>query len=119
VPATQRLRVGTTECAFVFDGELAVDPQVLFPRARRDHWPSYEANAEGLAMVPVICLVVWTREGQIVLVDAGNGNHPGARFPGGGLLPESLRELGIHPNDVDVRHLHPRAHRPRRRVHCP
>jgi glyoxylase-like metal-dependent hydrolase (beta-lactamase superfamily II) len=100
--AVQRLSIGATECALVHDGELAVDPQVLFPRARRDRWPSYPANAQGQAVVPVICLVVWTCDGQVVLIDAGNGNHPGARFPGGGLLPASLREVGVQPEDVNV-----------------
>jgi glyoxylase-like metal-dependent hydrolase (beta-lactamase superfamily II) len=94
-----RLRIGTVDCALVDDGDLTVPPEVLFPRARPELWPAVETNAEGSLVLSVICLVIWS-EGQVVLVDAGNGTRPGGRWVGGGRLIAALAEAGVQPEEI-------------------
>ena len=95
------LRVGELECALLDDGELAVPPEVMFPSRRREAWPALETSADGLVVVPVVCLLVRSARG-LVLVDAGNGTRPGGRWTGGGRLLDSLAAAGVRPEDVDT-----------------
>ncbi len=103
-----RLRVGGVECAVVDDSPLLLSPDVVFPAARRSEWPDIHLDEQGLYACPLQCLVV-RPQGQLILLDAGNGTLPGKRWTGGGHLVQSLDELGIRPADVDVvivSHLH-------------
>lgn len=92
------LRVGQTDCSLLDDGELAVPPDVLFPRGRTS---TLAANSQGLVELSVICLLVRSA-GLTVLVDAGNGTRPGGRWHGGGRLLEALAEADVRPEAVDV-----------------
>jgi glyoxylase-like metal-dependent hydrolase (beta-lactamase superfamily II) len=99
--AIHRLKIGETECALVSDGDLQVPLEILFPRNRRELWPTVVTNAEGLLVLSVICLVIWS-DGQVILVDAGNGTRPGGRWSGGGQLITSLAAAGVAPEDVTI-----------------
>jgi glyoxylase-like metal-dependent hydrolase (beta-lactamase superfamily II) len=99
MPTVHRLRIGTIDCALVNDGDLPVPLEILFPRERRELWPAVETNAEGSLVISVICLVVWS-DGQVVLVDAGNGTRPGGRWPGGGRLIPALADAGLQPEEI-------------------
>ena len=89
-----RMRVGSVDCELVDDGLLAVPPEIIFPSSRREAWPPIETDADGRLVLSVNCLLVWSG-GQTILVDAGNGNRPGARFAGGG---ELLKAMSIAPH---------------------
>jgi glyoxylase-like metal-dependent hydrolase (beta-lactamase superfamily II) len=93
-----RMRVGTVECEVVDDGQLAVPPEIIFPAARRAEWPAIETNTDGRLALSVNCLLIRS-DRQVILVDTGNGNRPGARFPGGG---ELLQHLSVAPGEVNV-----------------
>jgi glyoxylase-like metal-dependent hydrolase (beta-lactamase superfamily II) len=99
VPTVHRLRIGTIDCALANDGDLPVPLDILFPRERRELWPAFETNAEGLLVLSVICLAVWS-DGQVVLVDAGNGTRPGGRWPGAGRLIPALADAGLQPEEI-------------------
>ena len=101
----QQLVVGSVHCLVVDDGDLAVPPEVIFPREHRERWPRFETDAEGRIVLSVNCLVVWSG-GQTILVDAGNGTRPSARFPGGGQLAQQLAAEGIEPDVVVLTHPH-------------
>jgi hypothetical protein len=94
-----RLQVGSVACALVDDGDLAVSPEVIFPRAHPERWPTFETNAQGRLVLSVNCLVIWSG-GKTILIDAGNGTRPGARFPGGGQLAGQLAAESIEPDVV-------------------
>jgi glyoxylase-like metal-dependent hydrolase (beta-lactamase superfamily II) len=100
-----RLQVGSVACAFVDDGDLAITPDVIFPRAHPERWPSVELNADGRMLISVNCLLVWSG-GRTILVDAGNGTRPGARFPGGGQVASQLADEGLEPDVVVLTHPH-------------
>ncbi|MBI2321941.1 MAG: MBL fold metallo-hydrolase [Chloroflexi bacterium] len=96
-----RVRVGAVDCVVVNDGDLALPPEVLFPPARRAEWPALSLDERGYYSFPINCLLVWSA-GQTILIDAGNGNKPSNRWPGGGRLLEELAAAGVQPGDLDL-----------------
>jgi glyoxylase-like metal-dependent hydrolase (beta-lactamase superfamily II) len=109
VPTVHRLRIGTIDCALLNDGDLPVAPEILFPRERRELWPAVETNADGMVVIAVSCLVVWSN-GQVVLVDTGDGMRPRGLRPGGGRLIPALADAGLQPEEITtvvVTHSHP------------
>ena len=52
------LKVGQVDCWLLDDGALAVPPEILVPRDRREAWPTFQTDAHGLVEVPVICLFI-------------------------------------------------------------
>jgi glyoxylase-like metal-dependent hydrolase (beta-lactamase superfamily II) len=102
--------VGAIQVAAVADGYVEVPPAAVLPRA---DWAAHREliGADGLLRLSVGGFLVRT-EDRTVLVDAGFGlpsDDPDSSIFRCGLLPASLRSLGVAPAEVDTvvcSHLH-------------
>jgi glyoxylase-like metal-dependent hydrolase (beta-lactamase superfamily II) len=109
-----QVTLGTTTVTYLPDGEVHLDPDVLFPVSGPDGWAVYAPYLDGDGRLPVSVGSFLIRTGtHKILVDLGLGrvdfDVPGlASFTGGTLL-ESLAGEDLGPADIDTvvfTHLH-------------
>lgn len=106
--------IGTTTVTYLPDGEVHLEPTVLFPASAPDGWRAYAPylDADGQLPVSVGSFLIRTAH-HAVLVDLGLGAVDFAlagigSFRGGRLL-DSLAAEGLTPDDIDTvvfTHLH-------------
>jgi len=115
IPSSDRIRVGDFEIIRLLDGTFRVDGGAMFGVVPRTLWAAKAApDRENRITLALNCYLVRT-PGATVLLDTGVGPDVGRRYidfysfdrrPG---LFESLAELGLGPDDIDVvvnSHLH-------------
>ena len=131
-----RVKVGNTEIAMVWDAEFRYAPAMFIPSMPPEKWAPF---LNGLTVDDIqesrVMTFLIRSGGKNILVDAGVGAHGLWRF-GEGHLPESLKALDVTPEEIDYvvpTHLHldhvgwfttstakrPCAHLPQREVHVP
>ena len=101
------VRVGNTEIAMVWDAKFEYAPSQFLASMPREKWAQFGVDPDEVQEARVMTFLIRS-QGKNILVDAGVGAHGLWRF-GEGHLPESLRELGVAPEDIDVvlpTHLH-------------
>jgi glyoxylase-like metal-dependent hydrolase (beta-lactamase superfamily II) len=105
----QTLRLGNMRIDGAHDGRLSFDPAAQFPGMPVELLAAHGGIEGGRWVAPLTTYVVRT-QGGTVIVDTGLGPALG-RFEGEtGLLPASLRRVGLDPDRVDtviMTHLHP------------
>jgi glyoxylase-like metal-dependent hydrolase (beta-lactamase superfamily II) len=104
-----RVKVGNTEIAMVWDAEFRYAPSQFIPSMPPEKWAPF---LNGLTVDDIqesrVMTFLIRSQGQNILVDAGVGAHGLWRF-GEGHLPDSLKELDVAPGDIDYvvpTHLH-------------
>jgi glyoxylase-like metal-dependent hydrolase (beta-lactamase superfamily II) len=115
IAAAERLRLGGFEIVRLLDGTFRVDGGAMFSVVPRTLWAAKaRPDSENRITLALNCYLVRTPDAN-VLLDTGVGPDVGRRYtdfysfdrrPG---LFESLAELGLAPEDVDVvvnSHLH-------------
>jgi glyoxylase-like metal-dependent hydrolase (beta-lactamase superfamily II) len=104
-----RLQVGNAEIAAATDAEFRYVPTQFIPSATAEQWRAYLGGADpNEAFESRVTTYVIRSQGMNILVDAGVGRHGLWRFGDGHLL-DSLKELDLSPEDIDVvvpTHLH-------------
>lgn len=109
-----QVSIGTTTVTYLPDGEVHLEPGVLFPASGPDGWSAYAPYLDADGRLPISVGSFLVRTGaHRMLVDLGLGavdfEVPGlASFTGGRLL-ESLADEGLQPADIDTvvyTHLH-------------
>jgi glyoxylase-like metal-dependent hydrolase (beta-lactamase superfamily II) len=109
-----QVTLGTTTVTYLPDGEVHLDPAVLFPAAGPDGWAVYAPYLDGDGRLPVSVGSFLIRTGaHRILVDLGLGQVdfevPGMASFRGGTLLDSLAGEGLGPADIDTvvfTHLH-------------
>ena len=107
------MRIGPIEVAVVSDGQLAMDPELMFGGGQPEEWRRLvDLDHTGKVPFSINCLLVRVGERRI-LVDTGAGRDEPMlleRYGDAcGRLVENLRGLGLEPTDVDtvvVSHAH-------------
>ena len=109
-----QVSVGTTTVTYLPDGEVHLDPAVLFPASAPDGWSVYAPylDADGRLPISVGSFLIRT-EAHRILVDLGLGavdfEVPNLASFAGGKLLDSLADEGLQPTDIDTvvyTHLH-------------
>ena len=104
-----RVKVGNTEIAMVWDAEFRYAPSQFIPSMPPEKWAPF---LNGLTVDDIqesrVMTFLIRSGGKNILVDAGVGAHGLWRF-GEGHLPESLKALNVTPEEIDYvvpTHLH-------------
>ena len=100
-----QVSVGTTTVTYLPDGEVHLDPAVLFPASAPDGWSvSPYLDADGRLPISVGSFLIRT-EAHRILVDLGLGavdlEVPNLASFAGGKLLDSLADEGLQPTDID------------------
>jgi glyoxylase-like metal-dependent hydrolase (beta-lactamase superfamily II) len=109
--AVRKLSVGAIECWLLSDGTTTYEPAAMFANVSpADLEPALRGSLDADGLIPSTfhCLLIRS-DGRVALVDAGLGDI-GGPDSGLGMMPDSLREAGVEPDDVDtviVSHGHP------------
>ncbi|HEY8491602.1 MAG TPA: MBL fold metallo-hydrolase, partial [Dehalococcoidia bacterium] len=103
------LAIGRVTVAALLDAPMRARPAALFRDVPEEAWEPFRdvMDAEGRLVLSIGSYLVRTPE-RTVLVDTGIGGRERRGFPMGA-LPESLREAGVRPEEVDLvvhTHLH-------------
>jgi len=96
----QRIRVGNVEIAVAFDADWRFVPTEFIAGTTPEDWKPYVADPVAEQEARVLTFVVRS-QGKNILVDSGVGDWGLWRFGAGHLL-DSLRALGLAPEDIDV-----------------
>ncbi len=104
-----KVRVGNTEIAMVWDAEFEYAPSQFLASMPAEKWGPYldGVSPDEIQESRVMTFLIRS-QGKNILVDAGVGAHGLWRF-GEGHLPESLKELDVTPEEIDFvvpTHLH-------------
>jgi glyoxylase-like metal-dependent hydrolase (beta-lactamase superfamily II) len=104
-----RVKVGSTEIAMVWDAEFRYAPAMFIPSMPPDKWAPFlnGATVDDIQESRVMTFLIRSG-GRNILVDAGVGAHGLWRF-GDGHLPESLKALDVTVEEIDYvvpTHLH-------------
>lgn len=104
-----RVKVGNTEIAMVWDAEFRYAPSQFIPSMPPEKWAPFlnGLSPDDIQESRVMTFLVRS-EGKNILVDAGVGAHGLWRFGEGHLL-DSLKELDVTPEEIDFvvpTHLH-------------
>jgi glyoxylase-like metal-dependent hydrolase (beta-lactamase superfamily II) len=111
---TSSITVGDIRITYLPDGHARFEPTAFFPASTRERWQCHRRwlDEQGLMVASMgsFCIQAGNRN---VLVDAGVGQKsvelPGLGTMVGGCLLESLEQVGLQANDIDVlvyTHLH-------------
>jgi glyoxylase-like metal-dependent hydrolase (beta-lactamase superfamily II) len=109
-----QVHLGATTVTFLPDGEVHLEPTVLFPASQPDGWAAYAPylDDDGRLPVTVGSFLVRTEHNNL-LIDLGLGavdfEVPGMGSFRGGRLIDSLAAEGLRPSDIDTvvfTHLH-------------
>jgi glyoxylase-like metal-dependent hydrolase (beta-lactamase superfamily II) len=114
VASRAQVDIGSTSITFLPDGEVHLEPAVLFPPSGEGGWGAYAPYLDGDGRLPVSVGSFLIHTGQHrVLVDLGLGavdfEVPGLGAFRGGRLLDSLKDEGLTPADIDTvifTHLH-------------
>jgi glyoxylase-like metal-dependent hydrolase (beta-lactamase superfamily II) len=109
-----QVRLGSTTVTYLPDGEVHLEPTVLFPASHPDGWAAYAPYLDEDGRLPVSVGSFLVRTGHHnVLIDLGLGavdfEVPGMGTFRGGRLLDSLAAEGLRPPDIDTvvfTHLH-------------
>jgi glyoxylase-like metal-dependent hydrolase (beta-lactamase superfamily II) len=93
--------VGRLRCTVLFDSILRPLADQVFPAEHEARWPDLSLGADRRIRTPVFCLLI-EREGQLILIDGGNGERPDLPEEGQGRLVDGLATLGVRASDVDI-----------------
>lgn len=109
----QTISSGNIRITYLPDGEFTASPAQFYPQVPASEWEVYVQMLGDKGLIPssIGAHVIQTGT-HTILVDTGNGPHDikvGASHLSGGELLESLRRVGLSPNDIDIvfyTHLH-------------
>jgi glyoxylase-like metal-dependent hydrolase (beta-lactamase superfamily II) len=95
------MTVGEVEIISLLDSSFDAPCAGLFPKVPAEAWAGHEEHVTDGKLAVSISSFVVRAGGKTIIVDTGLGKKDRGFF-GNGRIMESLAELGVQPNDVDI-----------------